>query len=109
MLQVKQVLNHAFYLKEHSTILEYVQFLESSYTKLKTSKEDIWEIAKLIAEHSIANAKTYEKNKLLPAYFTELNRAWKVLHPINPKWKDKVEWQVLRFTVFSHLADYYRR
>ena len=109
MLQVKQVLNHAFYLKEHSTISEYVQYLESSYTKLKASKEDIWEIAKLIADHSITNAKSFEHNKLYPACFAELNRAWKILQPITPKWKDKIEWQVLRITVFSLLAEYHRR
>lgn len=109
MLQVKQALNHAFYLKEHSTIEDYLKFLDDSYTNLKTSKEDIWEIVKLIVEISISNARTYEKNKLLPLCYTELNRAWKVLHPINPRWKEKVEWQLLRFTVFSHLAEYYRK
>ena len=77
--------------------------------KMKHLKEDIWEIAKLIAEHSIANAKNLESSKQYSACFTELNRAWKVLHPINPRWKEKLEWQVLRISVFSHLADYYRR
>ena len=41
MLQVKQVLNHAYYLKDHSTIQDYVTYLEESYNKLKHSKEDI--------------------------------------------------------------------
>ena len=41
MFQVKQILSHAFYLKAHSTLEEYINFLEESYTSLKHSKEDI--------------------------------------------------------------------
>jgi hypothetical protein len=108
-MQVKQVLHHAFFLKEHATIQDLLKFLEESYAKLKANKEDIWELAKLIAEISLDNAKAFEKNKMLAPCFTELNRAWKALHPLHPWWKDKIEWQVLRFHVFSHLADYYRR
>lgn len=109
MLQTKQILSRAFYLKEHSTLKEYIEFLEDSFSRLKNTKEDIWEVAKLIAEQSIDNAKNYEKNNLIQPCFFELNRAWKVLHPINPRWKSKIEWQLLRLTVFFHLAEYYRR
>lgn len=109
MLHVQQALNHAFYLKDHGTAFEYLNFLEDSFNKLKNTKQDIWEIAKLIADYSITNAKSFEHNKLYPACFAELNRAWKILHPITPKWKEKIEWQVLRMTVFSLLAEYHRR
>jgi hypothetical protein len=109
MSQVKQILNHAYFLKDHGSIDDYINFLEESYKNLKSSKEDIWEIVKLIAEHSILSAKNYEKNKMQPGCFAELNRALKVLYPINPRWKEKIEWQVLRLNVFSNLAEYYRR
>lgn len=107
--QIKQALNHAHYLKQHSTTTSYLSFLEDSFTQLKHSKEDPWEIAKLIAEHSLENAKLYIKNKLIPAFYTELDRAWKVLHPLNPQWESKIDWQLLRLNVFTYLADYYRR
>lgn len=107
--QIKQVINHAHYLKQHSTTASYLLFLEESFIKLKHLKEDPWEIAKLIAEHSLENAKLYIKNKLLPSFYTELDRAWKVLHPLTPQWELKIDWQLLRLNVFTYLADYYRR
>jgi hypothetical protein len=108
-LTVKQVLAQAEYLKNRSTTSEYLSYLEDSYSKLKYSKEDPWDVARLIAEHSLENAKIFMKNKLLPSFFTEVNRAWKVLHPLNSKWEMKIDWQLLRLQVFTYLADYYRR
>ena len=108
-LQLKQVLAQAQYLREHSTTSEYLSYLEDSYSKLKYSKEDPWDLAKLIAEHSIENAKLFMKNKMLPAFFAEVNRAWKVLHPINSRWESKIDWQILRLQIFTYLADYYIR
>ncbi|CAG9316142.1 unnamed protein product [Blepharisma stoltei] len=110
MENIKEVISKANYLKSRNQQDEALEVLEEAFNRFRSSHYETWEIAKLLAEMYLTNSELFDQSGLVAPAFEQLQKALKITNP-SPlqRWKERIDWQLLRISIYTTLAEHYRR
>lgn len=103
ILRAKQLFNKA-------KTQQVIDILTETMVKYAGLRYDLWEVAKMLSDCYVNNARIYEKSGMIFEAIKELIQAKRVTHPTRGQsWNQSLDWKICRINILKTLAENYEK